>query len=148
MRNYLTTTWVYPSPGLKYALVPLLDFTPDFNIFVVRWRDLDLNLGIDLRYGGLTVSAYPGYGIANSGHSLILDGYSSSGYILYEWLHQVDDAYNNMSDFQGVDLLSCGDGSDPLTWFPDPDQCQHDPDDDCGTEGCSDVDGFYENMLR
>lgn len=81
---------------------------------------------------------------------MILDGHSGSGYLLHEWLHQVDDAYNNLSGFEGVNLPAAGDeDGHPHTWFPDPDQCEDDPDwKDYGTGGCSNVDDFYEHILR
>lgn len=146
MGGYGDSTWVHPnSVGLKDILVPELDFLPDFTFVVHGHRSyqdpVDLNVG---GYGGLA-NVYPEF--AGAGYSTLPYCGSSYSYYMHEWLHLLQFAFLQRSDFAGGEVPppNCGLDCDPKTWFPNLDSCGNaDPDFEC----TSNVNDWYEHILR
>lgn len=121
--------WVSPW-DVTTATAPFLSSHTGFTFATAGVRDPNQHLHFDIAACGLAYGA--NYGLGGAGYSWIPKTAGSFWFecaqqdvYTHEWLHQAGWALNNLSGFQDIyhdSYPACGQAaSDPLLWFPSPD---------------------------
>jgi hypothetical protein len=155
------TTWnlgLWLAPWDARGSLPGLSSHADFVIVSHATRDPDSGLHHDL--GGCGGSFGVDLGLSGAGYSWVPTTASSFGFecaeqsvYMHEWLHQVHYGLHHLSGFNDLyrgAYPACGQGHpDPTLWFPDPNECNSDPNyARCGLNNCGTNDEVNAHVLQ